>query len=280
MTKIQPFSYHTHTIFSDGDNTVSEMLQQAVQLGWEEIGISDHMVIHPRWKESYSWKTLSEKYRSIYYDDFDAFYEYAARNIEHIRTVAYSFPLKVRVGFEVDYFPLPEWQDNFVKLRDKLDADYLITGNHFLLNEQGDDLTNSRDFEKHYPDVEMQRKVISRHFDTLIEAIKSGFFDFAAHIDYMRKVDICGFDGFKTERRRVIKALAESGMAYELSTKGFRKSGDFYPVRWMLEELKEYNVPVVISDDAHRISELGCEFERAEETLAGLDYTNRWRLPD
>lgn len=34
--------YHTHTNFSDGDNTPEEMVQAALKQGLEEIGISDH----------------------------------------------------------------------------------------------------------------------------------------------------------------------------------------------------------------------------------------------
>ena len=43
---MQNFSYHTHTVFSDGHNTIEEMLDRAEELGWREIGISDHLIVH------------------------------------------------------------------------------------------------------------------------------------------------------------------------------------------------------------------------------------------
>ena len=58
---MQNFSYHTHTVFSDGHNTIEEMLDRAEELGWREIGISDHLIVHknitrsrsfPRWMNS------------------------------------------------------------------------------------------------------------------------------------------------------------------------------------------------------------------------------------
>ncbi len=35
-------NYHTHTTFSDGANTVDEMVQEAIRLGMPIIGFSDH----------------------------------------------------------------------------------------------------------------------------------------------------------------------------------------------------------------------------------------------
>lgn len=46
---MQNFSYHTHTVFSDGHNTIEEMLDRAEELGWREIGISDHLIVHQKY---------------------------------------------------------------------------------------------------------------------------------------------------------------------------------------------------------------------------------------
>lgn len=43
---MQNFSYHTHTNISDGKNTIEEMVAKAVDLGWKEIGISNHLIVH------------------------------------------------------------------------------------------------------------------------------------------------------------------------------------------------------------------------------------------
>ncbi len=40
-------SYHNHTVWSDGRNTVADMVQKAAELGIVELGISDHFVLHP-----------------------------------------------------------------------------------------------------------------------------------------------------------------------------------------------------------------------------------------
>ncbi len=50
---IQNFSLHTHTTFSDGRNSISEMVEQAKKLGWKAIGISDHLTVHPSLRKGY-----------------------------------------------------------------------------------------------------------------------------------------------------------------------------------------------------------------------------------
>ena len=48
----QNSTFHTHTIFSDGENTVEEMIFCAKNLGFETIGISDHLTVHKNIKQS------------------------------------------------------------------------------------------------------------------------------------------------------------------------------------------------------------------------------------
>ncbi len=43
---MQNFSIHTHTVGYDGKNTVAEMIQYAIRLKWEAIGISNHIEFH------------------------------------------------------------------------------------------------------------------------------------------------------------------------------------------------------------------------------------------
>ena len=54
----QNFSYHTHTNFSDGKNTVLEMVKRAKELGFCELGISDHLSIHKNMQKSLSYRVV------------------------------------------------------------------------------------------------------------------------------------------------------------------------------------------------------------------------------
>lgn len=276
--KIQPFSYHTHTAFSDGHHSVEEMLAEAAKLGWEEIGISDHLIIHENIKESYSWPRFSKNFGRVYFDDFGTAYETASRNIEHIRKAAASFPLKVYIGFEVDFFDYSDWLEKFIKLRSDLDVDYLLTGNHFLEVDNGRTIISAVNFNEKISDTAQRRLCLRKHYATIVKAVKSRLFDFVGHVDLLRGFNECDENGFKDDYQSIIKVLAETQTPFELSTKGLRKSRDFYPSCPLIEELCRQNIPVVISDDAHDTHELGYCFDRAEKLLSELNYTNRWRL--
>ena len=58
---LQNFSYHTHSTWSDGCNTLREMLDRAVSLGWKEIGFSDHLIVHKDMKKSPSWLRMQKE---------------------------------------------------------------------------------------------------------------------------------------------------------------------------------------------------------------------------
>ncbi len=67
-------------------------------------------------------------------------------------------------------------------------------------------------------------------------------------------------------------------MPTEINTKGKNSIGSFYPARWILEELVKNNIPLIISDDAHSVSQLGQYFDEAETLLSQLNAIKRWSL--
>lgn len=102
---MQNFSYHTHTVFSDGHNTIEEMLDRAEELGWREIGISDHLIVHKNITRSRSFpRWMNSPNNHVYRTGFVAAAEDFARHAENVRRAARGRRLKVKVGAEVDWF--------------------------------------------------------------------------------------------------------------------------------------------------------------------------------
>lgn len=81
--------------------------------------------------------------------------------------------------------------------------------------------------------------------------------------------------GRKNESRRL---SGKCKTATELSSKGLRKRGDFYPADKLIREIVRRQIPLVVSDDAHRTGELGFEFAKSEEYLRELDCRRRWQF--
>ena len=125
-----------------------------------------------------------------------------------------------------------------------------------------------------YPDY------TARHFRVLRQAIETGIFKFLAHLDYVRKYgdEIYNVNLFTEEKQAILAALKKTNTGIEISTKGLRKIGCFYPDGKVLEQVKLLNIPVVISDDAHTIYELGADFDKAEAELKKYNIINRLKF--
>ena len=263
---IQKFSYHTHTTFSDGSNSVEEMLEQAVNLGWNEIGISDHLQIHKyidKVAEYHIYERIQKKTFKERESDL-------LKHIEHIRKAAKKYPLRVLIGLEVDYFSYNGWEEEFRSFIKGMDVDYLILGSHFCFDEN--------DMIMDFGDASKPAH-ISNHFNNMQKGIESGLFKFVAHIDYIRKYQPMRMEDFKPEILGVLDALKKHNVATEFNSKGFSIGiGGPSPSNWVLEELRNRNIPIAISDDAHSVNMLGIHFEEAESLLQQLNYTNRWKF--
>lgn len=278
---VQNFSYHTHTNFSDGKNTIIEMVRQAKKLGFCELGISDHLSIHKNMQKSLSCPLWKERGNShIFKDDFKKSLPEFQKHCEEIRKIAKAENIKLYVGFEVDFFTYDGWLEELQDFLSHLDYDYVLTGNHMLFDEKCENLFDLYDLPILYPDAKIQQEFLHRHFVTIKKAVESGVFKFLAHIDYARKLGntICGAEMFKNEKLEILDSLQKNKVALEISTKGLRKINDFYPCQWILAESAKRDIAFVISDDAHAVNELGDRFELAEEALLKNNISNRLKF--
>lgn len=273
---MQMFSFHTHTDFSDGHNSVEEMLNRAKELGWEKIGISDHLIVHKNIRQSISWPLWRQSPNlKVYRQDFSSAAEDFSRHAEHVRQAAKNCGIKAFVGAEVDFFTYSGWEEEFAEFRRRTGLDYYISGNHFL-EPEGESVVDIKDLSRF--DEKNRELLIKKHINTICRSAESGIFSFIAHLDYVRKSPFCPDSAFTEEKKALIRCLAKHNQATEISTKGLRKRGDFYPVEWMLKEIIRNNIKLVISDDAHRTDELGFSFGEAERCLESFNFLNRWDI--
>ena len=275
---MQKFTYHCHTTFSDGKSSIKEMLDRAVELGFTEIGISDHLAVHKNFMQSPSWSRFSEYYAPhIYRQEFKSAISDFQRHTENIRLLAANYPLKVYVGAEVDYMIYDGWLEEFMDFRKEVDLDYYLTGNHYVFNSDGETLYHPRDIAVLFSKEE-QEVIIRRHFNTLVTAVKSGLFDFLAHLDFVRKAEIYNLERFTAEIDELLGALAARNMPTEINSKGISKSGELYPTLEIIKKMRNLNIPTLISDDAHKADNMGKDYDKVEKILQELNYTNRWKL--
>jgi histidinol-phosphatase (PHP family) len=251
--------YHLHLRPDDLEATaeahftvenVDRYLAAAEEHGIEELGVSEHVYRfsqaldvwdHPFWREQAT-------------DDLDAYAEF-------VRTT----PL--RLGIEADF--IPGGEDKLATLLDARDFDYVVGSVHFL----GSRAVDHEGYDVWEADGDPDR-VWHRYFETLAEAARSGLYDILAHPDLVK---VWGSGRPVPERdprfhyEPAIEAIAESGIAVEVSTAGLRKPvGEIYPSRAFAEMCVEAGVQFALSSDAHVPEHVGYGYDEAMEYLSGL----------
>lgn len=235
------------------DANAERYLAAAAEAGIAELGVSEHVHRfeqalsvwqHPFWREQAT-------------DDLDAYCEF-------VRTT----PL--RLGIEADFVPGTE--DRMAALLDERDWDYVVGSVHFL----GPDAVDQDDYDLWGTDGDPDRNW-RRYFEVLAEAARSGMFDILAHPDLIK---VWGQGRPSPERdprhyyEPAIEAIAESGIAVEISTAGLRKPvGEIYPAPGFAEMCVEAGAAFALSSDAHVPEQVGFAYDRALEFMDGLGIT-------
>ena len=281
MRNTQTFSYHSHTTFSDGRNSIREMIRRAKEIGFTELGISDHLIVHKNMFQCECWKYMqSDRASHVYNNNFKDILPAFQRHCEEIRKIAKEENFKVLVGYEVDFFPYDGWLEELKEFVSNLDVDYLHSGNHFFCDDKYENIINMTFIKNFVTDKTLLNEYIIRHFDTLRQCVESKMFDFLAHIDYVRRY--CGEvyqpNLYWDEKNAVLNALEQNNVALEISTKGLRRINDFYPDALLLDAVSERNIAMLINDDAHYTSELGADFDKAEQALKDHGITKRFKI--
>ena len=187
-------------------------------------------------------------------DDLDAYCEFVR-----------GTPL--RLGIECDFVPGAE--DRTATLLEARDFDYVVGSVHFVgeaaVDHEGWDVWEG----KGDPD-----EVWRRYFEALAECARSGLFDILAHPDLVK---VWGGARPLPERdprhyyEPAVEAIAESGIAVEVSTAGLRKPvGELYPAPAFAEMCVEAGASFALSSDAHLPEQVGFGYDRALEFLAEL----------
>jgi histidinol-phosphatase (PHP family) len=161
---------------------------------------------------------------------------------------------------------VPGREDRIGNVLDSRGWDYVVGSVHFLRDHSVD----AEDYSI-WGTGESAERIWKRYFETLAEAARSGLYDIMSHPDLVKVWGSAAPvpDGdLRRYYEPAVEAFADSGVAVELSTAGWRKPvGEQYPSRPFLEMVVDAGCPIALSSDAHEPDQLGFEYERAVELL-------------
>ncbi|HQA19948.1 MAG TPA: histidinol-phosphatase [Bacilli bacterium] len=231
-------NYHTHTyLCRHAQGKPEDYIKRAIEVGYKEIGISDHGPIF-----SNSLKRMSlDEFHQIYLKELNEAIE------------KYQYQITIYKGLEVEY--LADHKDSYQYLLNYLD--YLILGQHIVF--QNDKVVTVYSG--------MNEETIYLYAYTVVEALNTKLFRILAHPDifmfsYPKWDEHC-----KKVSRIIIEAAIKNNCLLEINANGARRGkilNENNEERWIYPRLEfwkivsnEYrNAQVIISDDAHTIKDL------------------------
>jgi histidinol-phosphatase (PHP family) len=258
--------YHLHLRPDDlsaraGDHfteaRVANYRAAATERGIAELGVSEHVYRfqqalavwqHPLWRE-------------FAVDDLDGYCEFVRERTD------------LRLGIEADFVPGAE--DRMANLLEARDFDFVVGSVHFLRDESID-----MDDYTIWGAGRSPEQIWTSYFEALAAAARSGLFDILAHPDLVKvwgKADPqrpFPEGDLRRYYEPAIEAIAETGIAIEVSTAGLRKRvQELYPSLPFLAMCREAGAPVALSSDAHRPEDVGADYGQALELLDEVGYT-------
>ena len=149
---MQNFTLHTHNseLNFDGKNTASEMIEKAQTLGFQTIGVSNHMIVN----EILNFPPTVEP---MFHNDFSKATQCYLKHIEILENLKSKFKISIKIGFECDFFEDKNWRNSFEKMLKQLPIDYLIGSNHFIRNDDESFILNIYHLKKFNPKLTQEQ---------------------------------------------------------------------------------------------------------------------------
>lgn len=245
---------HTHTSFCDGQNTPREMVESAINLGVDTLGILTHSCV------TFDPEASVDKERE---QEF----------VEEVRNLAkeYEGKIKLLVGTERDIYTTHV----------SAEYDYVIGAVHYYKSEDGYiplDITKDRLkelVEKHFSgDFYTFAEDYYKKVSTLPETCGANII---AHIDLITKFNEQGalFDTknprYIAAYRHAIDTLLKKDVIFEINTgaisRGYRTSP--YPDSDIYEYISASGGRFILSSDAHKAENIAYLFEKYENLIEG-----------
>ena len=246
------FDLHMHTVFSDGKNTAEEMVLEAVRLGLDTVGISDHSTGDPC---------------GMTHEDRAAYKAEIARLKEK-----YAGRIRLLCGLERDFLT-----DDFTEY------DYTIGSVHWLKMPDGHRISIDWTAEK-------LREGAVKYFGGDMYALAEAFYEAESRVAEVTKCDIIGHFDLVTKFNEVdpsmdlrhpryvrawqqaADALLKAGKPFEVNTgaicRGYRTSP--YPSAEIRQYILDHGGRLLLSSDAHAKENITFGFDRVEGREAFL----------
>jgi len=248
------------------------MCRAAYDKGLAAIGFSSHAPVGKKTGFKTNWHMPDERLNE-YINEVNA-----ARH-------RWEGKIAVYLGLELDYIKgLRCALDDDIQ---SLNLDYIIGSVHYLVPPRGAPFTVDGPIEEVETGIREGfagdgEAMVNAYWDAVTEMLALGGFDIIGHMDLVKRNNAANrfFNGeSETYLRRieeVTRATASGGFVVEINTGGINRRylNETYPSSALLRLMRQHNVPVMISADAHNARDLDGNYQTACQTLRDAGYTS------
>lgn len=248
-------NYHTHTTFCDGNDTAEQMVQRALELGFDHLGFSGHMdeEIHMDWAAYTS-------------------------EVKRLRA-AYARQLDILCGVELDTLYDPMTCPG---------AEYVIGSTHYLdVHPEG--YSRAIDWS-----AEVSQRLCEEFYGGDWYAMCRAYYDveaqvfertnctFVGHFDLITRFndELRAFDEedsrYLGPALEVMEHLVGQGLPFEINCGAHNRGrkAELYPRRSLLRALHDFGGQIFINSDAHDTACLNGSFDVAVERALECGFTH------
>lgn len=245
--------YHVHSDFSsDSTAPMEEMIERAIELGFERICFTDHM--------DYDFPEDSPLTF-----EFDPFAYHAKLNLLKEQ---YQGKIKILKGIELGLRPY--LAERYHVLMNQYDFDFAIGSTH---------LVGTMDpYHQSYWEEVSEEEGITNYFQSIIDNIHAfQDFDVYGHLDYVVRYAPSKNANYSYEKYRIIldqvlSTIIKADKGIEINTSGYKYGlGQSHPKSDIIKRYLELGGTIItIGSDGHKPEHLAYDFASAREVLLSL----------
>lgn len=249
--------YHTHTArCGHAVGEARDYVEAALAAGLDAIAITDHVPMFWRqeWARDPSLAMRLDELAGYVHEVLALAGEYRGR-------------IEVVLGIEADF--IPGHEEALRQLLAPYPFELVLGSVHWLGDWPVDSPQSVARYERGQGEIDA---VWQAYAGAVIAAAGSGLFDVLSHLDLPKKFGHRPSRPYGGRQAEVVRAVAASGCAVELSSGGMRKPvREPYPSFDLLCDLHAAGVPFVLASDAHAPEEVGFRFAELRAQLEALD---------
>lgn len=240
---------HNHTtLCNHATGTIEEYIKRAIELNIDVYGFSEHAPM----------KNFEDGYRLLI--EKKDFYEKSILDLKK----EYENKIDILLGYEVDFLEGDYLLDEILNAN----VDYLIGSVHYLGRWGFDNPEFIAEYENRDIDT-----IWSEYFSAIEKMAKSGKFDIVGHLDLIKVFKFLPRQDIRMIAKNALHAIKKSNMVVEINAAGFRKPiQEQYPSIDLLKEIRELDIPITFSSDAHCVEQVGYGYEEVSSLAKQLGF--------